>query len=117
MQDELARRFGLAAEERRLLDLGLAAMDRRQRRLYHRTVEPRLDEFAAYLGDLLRRSGPEASKEWATSAAFSIMAKGHAAVIDQLIIDVVGRHAVRAIIDAARGGSAPPPLHGGSAVW
>jgi hypothetical protein len=104
--DELARRFVLAPEERELLALGPADMDRRQRKLYHRSIEPRLEEFRAFLRDRLARSGPEAAREWATATAFAVMARGHASVLDQLVIDVVGRRRVSAIISAARGGPA-----------
>ncbi len=101
--DELARRFGLSEPERAILELGPAAMDRRQRRQYHTTIEPRLGQFRDHLAALLGRAGPDAAKRWATATAFSIMAKGYAGVCDQLVIDIVGRRAVSAVMDAARG--------------
>jgi hypothetical protein len=103
LADALGRRFGLTAEERVLLDLGPATMDRRQRRLYRGAIQPRLAEFAAYLAAELRRAGPEAARRWATATAFAIMGKGYAGVCDQLVIDLVGRRAVSAVMDAARG--------------
>jgi hypothetical protein len=103
MADDVARRFGLTDAERALLDLGPAAMDRRQRRLYHASVEPRLTEFRTHLAVELRRAGPDGAKRWATATAFAIMAKGYAGLCDQLVIDLVGRRAVSAVMDAARG--------------
>ncbi len=103
LADDLARRFGMTQAERALLDLGPAAMDRRQRRLYHSALEPRLADLRDHLAAELRRSGPDAAKRWATATAFAIVAKGYAGVCDQLVIDLVGRRAVSAVMDAARG--------------
>ena len=101
--DELARRFGLSEPERAILELGPVAMDRRQRRQYHTTIEPRLDQFRDHRAALLGRAGPDAARRWATATALSIMAKGYAGVCDQLVIGIVGRRAVSAVMDAARG--------------
>jgi hypothetical protein len=101
--EELGRRFGLTPEQQAILDLGPAVMSRRQRRIYHGAIEPRLAEFRAHLAGQLRREGADAPARWATAAAFSIISKGHASICDQLVIDLVGRRAVSAVMDAARG--------------
>jgi len=108
LADDLARRFGLTEQERGLLAVGPAAMDRRDRRIYHAAIQPRLGQFRAYLEGELERGDPETARRWATATAFAIVARGHASVIDQLVIDIVGRRTVSAIMDAARGSPGAP---------
>jgi hypothetical protein len=108
--DEIGRRFALTAEERETLSLGPATMSRRQRRIYHTAIEPRLHDFRAYLEGELRRAGTDGRKRWATTTAFAIIARGYASVADQLVIDLVGRRAVSAVMDAARGRPSERPV-------
>lgn len=103
----LARGTSLPAEHRDLLTKGTIEYTRQEKRLYQRSLAPRLAEYrgilAASYADLCRKE-PSTPDTWATSIAFNIMSRGYATVADTLGMAVVGRRRVSEIIKAFRPG-------------
>jgi hypothetical protein len=103
----VSERFGLSEEERHVLEHSVVDLDRRGRRLYHRSIEPRLGEFRRFVRQLFERDrqarGADAAREWATAIGLGIVGKGYASVCDLLAMDAVGRRPVSEVVRAARG--------------
>lgn len=107
LPEALAERFGLSDDERRVLAHSVVDLDRRGRRLYHRSIEPRLAEFREHVRLLFEREqrdrGSDALGEWATAIGLDIVGKGYASVCDLLAMEVIGRKPVSDVVKAARG--------------
>lgn len=105
----LCSRIALSAEQQELLVKGTIDYSRQEKRVYERTIAPRLGEFRERLtrayAELCRRD-PATPETWATSVAFNIMSRGYASVSDTLGMAVIGRRKVSEIIKSVRGARA-----------
>lgn len=93
----LAERCGLGTAEEAVLDSQVVALDRRARRLYHRTIEPRLPTLRHALETHLRARAaedPATPRRWAELVALAVDQRGFATIAEQLVIDAVGRQEV-----------------------
>ncbi len=108
----IASQVNLPAEHRELLTKGTIEFTRQEKRLYQRSVVPRLAEYRDALARKyaeLCRKDPSTPDAWATSIAFNIMSRGYATVADSLGLAVVGRRRVSEIVKASRPGHREGP--------
>lgn len=101
----LSARTDVPEEHRELLGKSTIQLTRPEKRLYRRSLEPRLEHYRRILlgsfADLCRQD-PATPDTWATGIAFNIMSRGYATVADTLGMSVVGRRKVSEIINAVR---------------
>ncbi|MBE3590930.1 MAG: hypothetical protein IMW98_08965 [Firmicutes bacterium] len=106
VDEEVARHFRLEEPVRRLLLQNVATMDRRERRLYKRELEPRADAMREFIAALFDRErmlrGPAVEDEWATWIATDVRQRGYTSVLAGWVMDVIGRGKVARILDALK---------------
>lgn len=103
VDEEVARHFRLDEPVRRLLNENVATMDRRQRRLYKRELEPRAEAIRSFVAALFDRErmlrGPAVEDEWATWIATDVVQRGYTSVLAAWVMDVIGRGKVARILE------------------
>lgn len=99
----LVSRVQVPPEHQDLLGKSTVLLTRAEKRLYRRSLEPRLGDYRRAVAEAfadLCRAEPSTADTWATSIAFSIMSRGYATVADTMGLMVVGRRRVSEIIKA-----------------